>query len=99
MGITPELKNGDAASFLEFVREHDLEAGGSAGAAVPLHVQSFDLATVLAVRPKLASPCVWLVSKRPDEVNLAALAAGVDALFTDFPGSGVASRDRFVAGR
>ena len=158
VGITPELKNGDADRFLAFVREHDLEAGGSAEAAVPLHVQSFDLATVLAVRPKLASPCVWLVSKRPDEAKLAelagridgisiakaalladdpaayvarlhaagycvvswtfaddrfdskqfgsaaeelaaALAAGVDALFTDFPGSGVAARDRFVAGR
>jgi hypothetical protein len=28
----------------------------------------------------------------------AALAAGVDALFTDFPASGVTARDRFVAG-
>lgn len=158
VGITPELKNGDVARFLEFVRKHELEAGGRAGAAVPLHVQSFDLATVVAVRSQLVSPCVWLVSKRPDEVQLAevagridgisiakdalladdpaaycarlhaagycvvswtfaddmfdakrftsaddelaaALAAGVDALFTDFPASAAAARDRFVAGR
>lgn len=158
VGITPELKSGDTARFLEFVREHELEAGGREGPDVPLHVQSFDLATVLAVRPRLISPCVWLVSKRPEEGQLteiagridgisiakdalfaddpaaycarlhaagfcvvswtfaddridskrfgsaaeelaAALAAGVDALFTDFPASGVAARDRFVAGR
>jgi len=157
VGITPELKGSDAPRFLQFVREQELEAGGPAGAALPLHVQSFDLKAVLAVRPHLASPCVWLVSKRPDEAQLAelagridgisiakaalladdpaayvarlhaaglcvvswtfaddrfdskrfgsaaeelaaALAAGVDALFTDFPASGVTARDRFVAG-
>jgi len=157
VGITPELKGSDAPRFLQFVREQELETGGRAGAAVPLHVQSFDLKAVLAVRPHLASPCVWLVSKRPDDPQLAelagridgisiakaalladdpaayvarlhaaglcvvswtfaddrydskrfgsaaeelavALAAGVDALFTDFPASGVTARDRFVAG-
>lgn len=158
IGITPELKNSDAEAFLAFVGEHALETGGGAGPAVPLHVQSFDLPTVLAVRPRLASPCVWLTGKRPADAMIAdlagkidgisiakhalladapaafvdrlhtaghcvvcwtfaddhydakryhssaeelaaALATGVDALFTDFPASGVAARDRFVAAK
>jgi len=148
VGLAPEIKDGDADAFMAAVRAERLE--GRDG--VPLHVQSFDLDTVLAVRPRLASPCVWLLNRRPTEAEIAelagkidgfsigkdalladgaaafvaglhdrgycvvswtfaddrhdakrfaspaaeltgALAAGIDAFFTDFPSSGVAARD------
>lgn len=155
VGITPELKDGDAEAFVEFVRGERLESGPE---AVPLHVQSFDLATVQMVRSRLASPCVWLLGRLPtgpeidaavgtiDGLSIAksallgpdgaavietlhargtcvvawtfaddrcdrkrfpspqaeieaAFAAGIDAIFTDFPRTGVAARDAFLKTR
>lgn len=155
IGITPELKDGDAEAFVELVRAETIETGP---AAVPLHVQSFDLDTARAVRARLTSPCVWLLGRLPTPAELdaaigtidglsiaksalaspeasavidrlhargmcviawtfaddrcdtkqfpspqaeieAAFASGVDAIFTDFPATGVKARDAFLRTR
>ncbi len=155
VGITPELKDGDAEAFIDLVRTEEVERGPE---PVPLHVQSFDLDTAQTVRSRLASPCVWLLSRRPTAAEIdaavgtvdglsiakgvfeepdgpglvatlhrrglcvvawtfaddrcdrrrfaspqaeiaAAFAAGVDAVFTDFPKTGVAARDTFLQRR
>ena len=155
VGITPELKDGDAEAFIDLVRTEGIELGPD---AVPLHVQSFDLGTAQAVRSRLASPCVWLLGRRPTAAEIdaavgtidglsiakaaldapdgpglvdtlhrrglcvvawtfaddrcdrkrfaspeaeikAALAAGIDAVFTDFPKTGVAARNAFLQAR
>lgn len=155
VGITPELKDGDAEAFIDVVHAEHLETGSE---AVPLHVQSFDLATVQTVRSRLASPCVWLLGRLPTAAEVAAaagtidgfsiakkalddpdaraiiaaihargrclvawtfaddrcdatrftspqaeieaaFAAGVDAVFTDFPRTGVTARDAFLQRR
>jgi len=74
VGLAPEIKDGDADAFVTAVRVERLEEPGG----VPLHVQSFDLDTVLAVRPRLASPCVWLLSRRPTAAEIADLADRID---------------------
>ena len=155
IGLTPELREG-ADRFVEWLAGEGEELGVGSP-ALPLHLQSFDLGTMIRVRAATAVPCVWLVSRRPTPEKLAeiggqidglslsktalfendpagycralhdrgycvvcwtfaddgfdrkrftspreeldaALAAGVDAFFTDFPASGVAARDA-AAGR
>jgi glycerophosphoryl diester phosphodiesterase len=152
VGITPELKDGDADAFVDLVRSEKIEAGPE---AVPLHVQSFDLDTVRRVRARLVSPCVWLLGRLPTAAEIdaatgavdgfsiaksalagadaaavidalrgrgmcvvawtfaddrcdtkqfrspqaeieAAFASGIDAIFTDFPATGVKARDAFL---
>lgn len=154
VGITPEVREGQAGAFIAFV--HD-EADGPSGlgtAALPLYVQSFSLDTILEVREEIDAPCMWLVRARPAPDKLALLAGrldgiaapkklllvpdgadwvrslkeggftvvgwtfadddfdgerfssaegeirhvlslGVDAIFTDYPATGVAARDAF----
>lgn len=153
IGLTPELREG-ADQFLNWLATEG-QALGVGTAALPLHLQSFDLGTVIRVRAATRVPCVWLVSRRPTPEKLAeiggkvdglslsktalfesdpvgycsqlhdlgycvvcwtfaddgfdskrfssardeldaALAAGVDAFFTDFPASGIAARDAAV---
>ena len=154
IGITPEMKE-ESAAFLAWLVDEGQQLGVGTP-ALPLHVQSFDLDTAVAVRAALDAPCVWLVKDRPSAAQLdslvgtidgisiakaalledspadfvrsvhdrglaviswtfaddafdqkrfasaqaelaAALAAGVDAFFTDHPASGVTERDRCAA--
>lgn len=80
VGITPEVREGQAGAFVAFVKR---EADGPTGlgtAALPLHVQSFGLDTILEVRQEIDVPCVWLVRERPAPGKLAALAGRLDGI-------------------
>ena len=75
VGLVPELR-GHAAAFVQFVRDHELEADG----APPLYLQSFELGTLKAAAAELRAPCAWLVGKPPTAEQLAALKGIIDAI-------------------
>ena len=78
VGLAPELKDtADAEAFLTWLAEEG-RALGADTAVLPLHLQSFDLPTVLAIRPRVAAPVVWLTSKRPSAKQIADLAGHID---------------------
>jgi len=97
VGLAPEIKDtADAEAFLAWLDDEGRQLGADTP-AVPLHMQSFDLAAVLAVRPRVAAPCVWLTPKRPTPDQIANLAGRIDGFSLSkkalFGGGADAARD------
>jgi len=90
IGLTPELREG-ADVFLDWLATEGKTLGVGT-AALPLHLQSFDLGTMIKVRAAIDSPCVWLVTKRPTPEQIAKIGGTIDgfslaktAIFEDDP--------------
>ena len=78
VGLAPEIKDSaDAKAFLAWLDDEGRQLGADSP-AVPLHMQSFDLDVVLAIRPQVRAPCVWLTPTRPTPDQIANLAGRID---------------------
>lgn len=75
VGLIPELRGG-AGAFVEFIREHKLEAPD----APPIYLQSFEASTLKTARQQLKFPAALLFSEAPAAEKLPAIKADFDAV-------------------
>ena len=75
VGLIPELRGG-AEAFVEFIRQHKLEAPD----APPIYLQSFEASTLRTARRQLKFPAALLFSEAPAAEKLPAIKTDFDAV-------------------